>query len=400
MRPFGAATVAVCLALPRGDRIGMHGLAFRANMRMKKRTVEASVRLSRILLLAVCLIALTAFPGLSPAQDALVPAIQTTVGVSSLTVPQYDELVAPIALYPDALLADTLAASTYPLEVVEADRWASDPANASLSDDNLTAALDVLPWDPSVKSLVPFPDVLGMLDSHLDWMEELGQAFLGDPDAVLAAVQRMRARALTAGNLSSDAEETVSDTDNEIAISPPPSDDLYVPQYDPWCAFGNWPYSVPAPYFFEPWPGYCEPAQYSVVYAPGIAWPFSYWSWGYFDWRHRKLLVRRDYYNRFHPVSAPKNNVWYHDAKQDALAAAVRIAQNNRAHAPLVPARPLSGANNLARAQRPFEAFRRFSPPRIVQMAPQRPMALSRPASRPVAHGFAPEHSGPAPSHR
>jgi hypothetical protein len=343
------------------------------------------VRLSRKPLLALCVLASAAFPGFSPAQDQVVPAIQTTVAAPSLSIPQYDELVAPVALYPDALLADVLAASTYPLEIVEEDRWLGESDNASLAGDNLAAALGAQPWDPGVKSLAPFPDVVAMLDSHLDWTEELGQAFLANPDAVLAAVQRMRARAIAAGSLSSNGEETVADTDNEIAISTPPSDYLYVPEYDPWCAFGNWPYSVPRPYFFEPWPGYCEPDEYSVVFSPGVALPFDYWSWGYFDWRHKKLLVRRGSYDRFHPASEPAGNVWRHDARQE-MTAAMRTLQGAHKIAP--PAQRPRVGTGFARAPRAATEFPRFMPQRMVRAEPQRPVFVPRPAPHNFARGF------------
>lgn len=358
---------------------------------------ERPLRHSRTSLVAFCLVAAATFPGFSRAQDAVTPAVDTMVAPSSLSTPQYDELVAPVALYPDSLLADVLAASTYPLEVVDAERWASDSANASLAGDDLASALDAEPWDPSVKSLVAVPDVLAMLDSHLDWTVELGQSFLADPDAVLAAVQRMRARAAASGNLSSDAEQTVTDTDNEIAISPPPSGDLYVPQYDPWCAFGNWPYSVPAPYFFEPWPGYCEPAQYSVLFSTAIVLPFGYWGWGYFNWRRRELLVRPDYYHHFHPASEPKTNVWYHDAKQDRIAAS-RISGSARALVMPKAMHQLRAGEEINRAVHPAMAFQRFASPRIGQMTPQRRLPVIRPALRTAAHAYAPAAHAFAPA--
>ena len=131
-------------------------------------------------------------------------------GASALTAEQLDQLVAPIALYPDPLIAQILMAATYPLEVVEADRWLRIPANAALKGDALTAALQQQPWDPSVKSLVPFPQLLRMMDSNLHWTEQLGDAFLAQQADVMDAVQRLRQRAQAAGSLASTPQQTVS----------------------------------------------------------------------------------------------------------------------------------------------------------------------------------------------
>ena len=133
---------------------------------------------------------------------------------------QLNQLVAPIALYPDELVAQVLTAATYPAEIVEADRWLQDPANAALRGDELSAALDAQPWDPSVKSLVPFPQVLHMMDSNLSWTEQLGDAFLAQQDQVMDSVQRLRQRAQTAGGLQSNAQQVVDDQDGAVTIEP------------------------------------------------------------------------------------------------------------------------------------------------------------------------------------
>jgi hypothetical protein len=263
--------------------------------------------------IALCAAAAVAIAMGCGAQDAPAPDDQGVSSGTQLTADQLDQLVAPVALYPDPLLADVLTAATYPLEVVEADRWIAEPGNSSLSGDALTTTLAGEDWDPSVKSLVPFPDVLQMMDAHLDWMESLGEAFLAQPDDVMNAVQQMRRRAQSAGNLNSPPDETVSSEDDAIAISPPPSDVIYVPQYDPWCAFGAWPYPPAAPYYFSPWPGDCLQADDLVSFDAGIAWPFMFWDWGYFDWRNHQLRIHRDRYGHFHPDRELKDDVWSHD---------------------------------------------------------------------------------------
>jgi hypothetical protein len=190
------------------------------------------MRVPSFRIIALCAAAAIAIATGCRAQDGPPPAQQAGSSGSPLTEDQLDQLVAPVALYPDPLLADVLTAATYPLEVVEADRWIAEPGNSSLNGDALTTTLAAEDWDPSVKSLVPFPDVLQMMDAHLDWMESLGEAFLAQPDDVMNAVQQMRRRAQNAGNLNSPADESVSSEDDMIAISPPPSDVIYVPQYD------------------------------------------------------------------------------------------------------------------------------------------------------------------------
>lgn len=261
---------------------------------------------------AACVFVAFAMSGQAQAQDTgLQPQARTSAG-TNLSPAQLDQLVAPVALYPDELLADILTASTYPLEVIDADRWLADPQNAVLSGDELTAALDSRDWDPSVQSLVPFPEVLQLMDMHLDWTEMLGEAFLAQSADVMNAVQRMRQRARSVGNLSSDGEQTVTDQDNTIAISPP-ADLIYVPQYDPWCAFGGWSDSLSPPFYFGGWSGNCEPAEFGIGFNPGIAWPFPYWGWPYFDWHHHRLLVHPDLYRQFHPGRVLASGLWVYN---------------------------------------------------------------------------------------
>jgi hypothetical protein len=287
-------------------------------------------------------------------------AQNATQNSAALVPEQLDQLVAPVALYPDPLLADVLTASTYPLEVVEADRWVADPDNAALTGDDLTNALDAQDWYPSVKSLAPFPDVLQLMDGHLDWMEELGEAFLAQPDGIMEAVQRLRARAESAGNLGSNDEETVADQNGGIEISAPPSGQIYVPEYDPWCAFGNWPYAISAPYWFAPWPGYCEPSQYAIDFAPGVFWPFAWWDWGYFDWRNHHILIHQEKYDRFRPVLKTAGNVWKHEPTHRA-GMPYNNPHNARTFGPppgrLQSFRGYAGAGVSVRAARPPARF-------------------------------------------
>src|SRR5258708_565114 len=149
---------------------------------------------------------------------------------------QVDQLVAPIALYPDALVAQILAASANPSEVVEADRWMQQ--HAGLTGDGLAQEVDKQPWDPSVKALTQFPSVLANMDKNLSWTSALGDAYVNQQQDVLNAVQAMRQRAQQAGHLQNTAQETVTTEGQTIAIEPANPEIVYVPQYDPWLVYG------------------------------------------------------------------------------------------------------------------------------------------------------------------
>ena len=166
-------------------------------------------------------------------------------------------LVAPIALYPDNLLAEVLMASTYPLEVVQADRWAT--ANKNLDQDQLKAAVDKQPWDSSVKALVATPSVLTMMSTKLDWTLKLGDAFLAQQTDVMDAIQRLRAKAQANNKLTSTRQQTVTVRQEQnrqvIAIEPAEPNTVYVPYYDPAVVYGDWPYADYPPYYFPDYYG-------------------------------------------------------------------------------------------------------------------------------------------------
>jgi hypothetical protein len=159
------------------------------------------------------------------------------------TPEQLQQLVAPIALYPDSLVAQILAASTFPEQVVEADRWIQ--AHPDLKGDALAQAVDQQPWDPSVKALTAFPSVLGNMDKNLSWTSSLGDAYCNEEQDVMDAVQVMRRRAQDAGNLQSTPQQTVKTEGSDIEIEPVSPEIIYVPAYDPWIVYGGpivaWP---------------------------------------------------------------------------------------------------------------------------------------------------------------
>src|SRR5713226_8459491 len=183
-------------------------------------------------------------------QNAQTPA-QTPQGApyAQQTPDQLQRLVAPIALYPDSLVAQILVASTFPEQVVEADRWVQ--SHPDLKGDDLAKVVDQQPWDPSVKALTAFPSVLGNMDKNLSWTSSLGDAYYNQEQDVMDAVQVMRQRAEQAGNLNSSPQQTVTTEGSDIEIEPVSPDIVYVPAYDPWVVYGGpivaWPGWYPYP---------------------------------------------------------------------------------------------------------------------------------------------------------
>ena len=230
---------------------------------------------------------------------------------------ELDQMLAPIALYPDSLLAQILMAATYPLEVVQADRWAR--ANRNLTGDQLNNALDQQDWDPSVKALVPFQQVLSMMDERLEWTQKLGDAFLDQQDEVMDTIQQLRAKAQAAGNLRDTEEQTVSEEDGEIEIEPAQPDVVYVPVYDPTVIYGPWWYPDFLPFFFLPPPGVVIGFHGRMGFGRGIGVGRSWgYAWGHWDWRNHHLNVNTDRHiniNRNIDIAAPniQTTRWQHD---------------------------------------------------------------------------------------
>jgi hypothetical protein len=197
---------------------------------------------------------------------------------------ELDQLVAPIALYPDSLLAQIFMASTYPLEVVQAGKWAK--ANQNLKGDALATALEKEGWDPSVKSLVNFPQVLDMMNEKLDWTQKMGDAFLAQQKDVMDTVQKLRLKAYGEGNLKTTEQQKVAveEETKTIIIEPANPEVIYVPTYNPTVVYGAWPYPSYPPYYYYP-PGYVPGAAlfaFGVGVARGAAWGYA---WGNCNWR-------------------------------------------------------------------------------------------------------------------
>ena len=227
---------------------------------------------------------------------------------------ELDQMLAPIALYPDSLLTQILMASTYPLEVVQAARWSR--ANPGLSGDQAVRAVEQQNWDPSVQSLVAFPHVLQLLDTNLGWTERLGNAFLSQQSQVWDTVQFLRQRADTAGNLDSNDDFRVAREGPIYVIESPRPDVIYVPYYDPLIVYGDWWWPGYAPLRWSPWPGYYARPGYSHGYywGSGISVGFGFF-FGGIDWRQRHVNVINHnsfYYRNVNRVPSPGNG-WQHD---------------------------------------------------------------------------------------
>jgi hypothetical protein len=199
-----------------------------------------------------------------------------------LTPDQLNQLVAPIALYPDALVAQILAASTYPTQIVEADRWRASQGNANPQ--QIADEANKQNWDPSVKALTAFPTVLAQMDKNLDWTTNLGNAYYNQPQDVMDAVQAMRHRAQASGNLKSTPQETVSTPNNTIVIAPATPTMVYVPAYNPWVVYGA-PLPVYPGFYYAPPPGVVLGAGIAIGFGIGIGIAaFGHFGWGWHNW--------------------------------------------------------------------------------------------------------------------
>jgi hypothetical protein len=231
-----------------------------------------------------------------------------------LTSGELDALVAPIALYPDALLADVLMAATYPLEVVQAERWVR---SKKLKEDQLKAEADKQPWDKSIKELAATPAVLELMSEQLNWTERLGNAVLAQQADVMAAVQRLRSKAYDNKKLISTKEQTVTVAQADdrlfVTIAPATSDVISVPYYDPAVAYAPWPYSDAPPYYFAA-PDYIPAGFIASGIAFGAGYFLGRWTdgdnyWGGgIRWDKGDLTVNR-------PINIDRDRVshWQHN---------------------------------------------------------------------------------------
>lgn len=247
----------------------------------------------RTLLKAACIvIAMLAMPIGVMGQDG-----GETEQAAKFSKEELTQMLAPIALYPDSLVAQVLMASTYPLELVEAERWRRQ--NTALQGDELDNALKEKSWDPSVKSLCHVPDLLFSLSEKLDQTRKLGDAFLAQENEVMATVQELRRKADQQGNLTTTTEQKVVVEREIIRIEPADPRVVYVPVYNPLYVYGPWWYPAYPPYYWYYPPGYGIVGGY-IGFAPGIFIGFDLFSWVWFDWPYYRVHVNYSRTARFH----------------------------------------------------------------------------------------------------
>jgi hypothetical protein len=211
------------------------------------------------------------------------------VSVPQQSTQELDQLVAPIALYPDALVAQILAAATHPTQIVEADRWLQQ--HPDLKGAGLAKAVDAQSWDPGVKAITQFPGLLGMMDDNLSWTSSLGEAYVNGQQGVLDAIQAMRKRARQAGNLKSSEQESVTTDGDAIEIEPADPQVVYVPEYDPWIVYGDpfgfYPDWVGVPGFYFDGPGIEFGVGIGIGFFDGFGWGWHGWGT---DWHGHGLI--------------------------------------------------------------------------------------------------------------
>src|SRR5438128_6027951 len=256
------------------------------------------------------------------AQQAESQVMTTTEEAPKLPNGELDSLVAPIALYSDPLLAQTLAASTYPLEIIQLQQWMD--RNKNLKGKALVGAVAKQPWDPSVQGLVEFPDVVQRMAGNVQWTTDLGNAFLAQQSDVMDAVQRMRGKAQGTGNLKTSAQQTVETKTVEggkqvIVVEQANPDVVYVPSYDPTVVYG--PPAPEYPYYPYTYPGYVPGT--ALAWGAGIALGAAAWGswgghWGDCDWNHGDVNIHNNNnfnknLNRNRNVSRQGQGNWQHN---------------------------------------------------------------------------------------
>jgi hypothetical protein len=257
-------------------------------------------------LLLALVLSVPAYPQSPVPQDQQAPADTSSRPPYMQQNPeQLEQLVAPIALYPDSLVAQILAASTFPEQAVEADRWVQ--SHPDLKGEALAQSVDPMPWDPSVKALVAFPSVLGNMDKNLSWTSSLGDAYYNQEQRVMDAVQVLRRDAQKAGHLNSTPQQTVITEGLDIQIEPVSPEIVYVPAYDPWIVYGDpivaWPGWYPYPGIWYEGPALFFGVGFGIGFFGHYGWDWHHWGC---DWHHHHAVFdharysspSRTFYNR------------------------------------------------------------------------------------------------------
>src|SRR4051794_19589507 len=273
----------------------------------------------RLRILAQTLPFLLITPGLALAQNAPTRHQATAAlnqpakpGAQQYTRQQIDQMVAPIALYPDQLLSQVLMAATYPQQVVEAAQWLQ--GHPDMNGDGLVSALEPLPWDPSVKALAAFPQIIVMMSDHIEWTQALGVAFATQQAEVMTRVQALRHLAMKSGKLKQVRHLTVREQGQAIVITSAEPDKIYVPVYNPTVVYGQWQDREFPPVFLPPPQGFVaetiEPG-FEVSRAYSVVRPL--WGWSEPDWRTNRITVNSTEYTRItRNVEVGPGNTWRH----------------------------------------------------------------------------------------
>ena len=244
---------------------------------------------TRVLLACAVLVGTPLVAGL------VMPGAVHAQSAAKISNQQLDSLTAPIALYPDALLAQVLMASTFPQDVQAAAAWSN--ANSKLQGDDAVKAVASEPWDPSVQSLVAFPQVLATMSAKPDWVAQLGSAFLAQPNDVMDSVQRLRKQAQAAGNLKTNDQQKVVVEQSTVQIVPANPQVVYVPTYNPTVVYGTWPYPAYPPVYVPPPPGYAIASGLAAGLAFGTGIAVANSLWGGFNWNTHDVNVNVNRYN-------------------------------------------------------------------------------------------------------
>lgn len=273
--------------------------------------------------------------------EATVPTKNTQeIKKATVTEAELDQMMAPIALYPDSLLAQILMASTYPSDLTAAIQWSQD--NPKQEGDDAVKAVQTKSWDPSVMSLVAFPQVLTMMGEQPDWTKKLGETFLASSEDVMDSVQKLRTKAKEQGNLkSSDEQKVITEEKSKetiIIIEPAKPETVYVPVYNTTVVYGTWWWPHYTPWYYYP-PYYVyNPVMPAVRFAVGVG--ITYALWSNCNWRHGHGSININV-NKFNNINIDRNKLdgsrgnhdWKHKNNRDSKLAnknKTRPAKNNR----------------------------------------------------------------------
>lgn len=236
-------------------------------------------------------------------------------GAEHFTRQQLDQMLAPIALYPDQLLSSVLMAATYPQQVLDAAQWLQDAQHKDLKGDELASALEPLPWDPSVKALVPFPQILAMMADHIEWTQALGTAFAEDQSQVMARIQTLRQLAMKSGKVKTLHHLNVREESGTVVITSAEPNRIYVPIYNPTVVYGEaWPDRDYPPVYLPPPQGFvAETIEPGLEISVGYAVVGPLWGWSRADWRSHRITIERDRYTRItRNAQIPAGGAWVH----------------------------------------------------------------------------------------